>query len=116
MSAVPRQALAHARVLRTQPENNARVSPSPARVELWFNELLDEGFNRIEVFPAHELGAKTRANLTIGAVELDPVDRTHISVPLPRLAPGEYVVEWRVLARDGHSAPGRSRFVVLEAK
>ena len=109
-------ALAHARLVRAQPADKAVLSQAPQRLELWFNELLDQSFNQVEVFPAAELTAKTRTNLTSGTPVLDPVDRTHLTVPLQTLAPGEYVVEWRVLSRDGHSAPGRFRFRVVGAQ
>lgn len=106
-------AMAHSRLLRSLPPDKAALSSAPSRVELWFNELLDEGFNAIEVFPAQELSAKVRSNLIKGAPVVDAKDRTHLTVDLQPLAVGEYVVEWRVLSRDGHSAPGRFRFRVL---
>jgi methionine-rich copper-binding protein CopC len=109
------QALAHARVLRSQPADKAQLSQAPSRLDLWFNELLDAGFNTVEVFSAKELTAKQRANLVKGAPQVDPADRTHLTVELQPLPPGEYIVDWRVLSRDGHSAPGRFRFHVLNS-
>ncbi len=106
-------ALAHARLVRAKPADKAVLAEAPERLELWFNELLDENFNQVEVFPAAELSTKTRSNLTSGPPVMDPSDRTHLTVPLQALPPGEYVVEWRVLSRDGHSAPGRFRFRVV---
>jgi len=111
-----RPALAHARLVRSQPADKAVLSQAPQRLELWFNELLDQSFNQVEVVPAAELTAKTRSNLTSGPPVLDASDRTHLTVPLQALGPGEYVVEWRVLSRDGHSAPGRFRFRVVGAQ
>jgi methionine-rich copper-binding protein CopC len=43
---------------------------------------------------------------------VDPKDRTHLMVKVGALKPGDYVVDWRVLSRDGHSAPGRITFTV----
>jgi methionine-rich copper-binding protein CopC len=113
---IPAAAHAHARLLRSQPAKEAQLATPPARIDLWFNELLDRGFNGIEVFAAAELQSKERTNLTRGAAAVDPTDRTHLSVPLPALPPGEYVVEYRVLSRDGHSAPGRFTFRVVVAQ
>lgn len=107
----PHQAHAHARLIRAQPSDHAQLSQSPARIELWFNELLDDGFNTVEVFPAAELDT-ARTNRVTGSPALDARDRTHLTVAVQPLQPGEYVVEWRVLSRDGHSAPGRLRFRV----
>jgi len=39
-----------------------------------------------------------------------------MTVGLKPLAPGGYVVEWRVLSRDGHSEPGRITFRVQARK
>ncbi len=107
------QAHAHARVVRTQPPNQARLAAPPQQIELWFDELLDDGFNSVEVFPASELTRGTRTNRARGLPHLDAQDHTHVIVPVQSLPAGEYVVEWRVLSRDGHSAPGRVRFHVL---
>ncbi len=106
------EAFAHARLLRAAPAGGAEVSAAPAQLDLWFNELLESGFNFVTVFPASELGAKKHANLAKGKPVVDARDRTHLTVPLQPLPPGEYIVEWRVLSRDGHTAPGRLTFRV----
>jgi methionine-rich copper-binding protein CopC len=109
-------ALAHARMLRSNPAKDAKLTAAPGSVDLWFNELLDEGFNSLEVYAAAELGAEHHKNLAPEKPAVDPADRTHLSVKLPPLPPGEYVVEWRVLSRDGHSAPGRYTFRIRPGK
>ena len=53
-----------------------------------------------------------RSNLARGAPTVDLDDRTRMVVPVQRLDPGHYAVEWRVLSRDGHSATGRFTFWV----
>jgi methionine-rich copper-binding protein CopC len=104
---------AHARLVRATPATGAEVSPAPKQLELWFNELLEDGFNTLTVFPAAELkSASKHSNLTDGKPVVDAKDHTHLTVALTKLPPGEYVIEWRVLSRDGHSAPGRSTFRV----
>jgi len=105
------EAHAHARMIKSSPAKDATLSASPDQLDLWFNELLEEGFNTIEVFSASELTAAKHTNLAKGKPAVDPADKTHLSVP-----PGEYVVEWRVLSRDGHSAPGRIMFRVAGSK
>ena len=110
-------ALAHARLTKSTPKEKAELALATTQVELWFNELLDEGFNHVIVFPASEvkLKAKDRTNFAAGKPEVDQTDRTHLTVALKGLAPGEYVIEYRVLSRDGHTAPGRVRFTVKPA-
>lgn len=109
-------AFAHARMIRSNPERNAQIASAPAQIDLWFNELLDEGFNSVDVFVTSELTAKTHTNLIKGEPAVDPKDRTHLSAKLGALPAGDYVVDWRVLSRDGHSAPGRLFFHVGAAR
>jgi len=106
-------AFAHARLLRSTPERGAELTAPPAEIALWFNELLDAGFHAIEVFPAAELARKPRRNLATEKPVVNPRDRTQLRTALGPLPPGDYVVEWRVLSRDGHSAPGRFTFRIL---
>jgi methionine-rich copper-binding protein CopC len=114
--AAPLPALAHAKLLRSTPADGDSLAKTPVQVEFFFNELLDAKFNSIKVFPAAEAGAKEHAILTKGDPMVDPKDKTHLTIELKPLPPGEYMVEWRVLSLDGHSAPGRFKFKVLEAK
>lgn len=109
-------AFAHAQLIKSNPANKAELKQAPAQVELWFNELLDNGFNSIEVIPAAELPSKTHANFAKGDPKVDAKDRTHISVELQPLKPGEYVVQYRILSRDGHTATGRVAFRLVETK
>jgi methionine-rich copper-binding protein CopC len=104
----------HARLVRSNPADKARLAQSPERVELWFNELLDDSFHQISVFAAREVGLKQRTNLAKGKPVVDAKDRTHLTVEVQPLSPGEYYVEYRVLSRDGHTAPGRFSFRVAE--
>jgi methionine-rich copper-binding protein CopC len=114
--AAPFALLAHARMLRSVPADKAVLEKSPEKIEMWFNELLDRSFNSVEVFPASEVRARARKNFAKGPAQVDEKDRTHLSVEVAPLPPGEYMVEWRVLSRDGHSAPGRFTFRVTEKK
>ncbi len=112
----PRAALAHARLVRATPANQARLAAPPERVELWFSELLEDGFNSVEVVRAAEVTAKPRTNLARDVPTVDRDDRTRMTVPVQELGPGDYAVEWRVLSRDGHTAAGRFTFRVQTAR
>lgn len=103
---------AHARLVRSEPRDQAVLERAPDTVHLWFNELLDRGFHQITIFPSAERTAKQRTNFTDGEPRLDPADRTHLSISVRPLPPGEYVIEYRVFSRDGHTAPGRILFRV----
>lgn len=112
----PLPAFAHAQVVRSNPSDQARLPGSPSQLEVWFSELLEDGFNAAEVFPAAQLPARQHTNLVQGSPRVDRQDRTHLLVSVQPLPPGDYVFEWRVLSRDGHSAPGRISFHVLAPK
>ncbi len=86
---------------------------APATIELWFNELLDDEFNEILVFRAAADGSPADAsNLATAKPTVDDTDRTHLSAPVAPLESGPYVIQWKVLSRDGHSARGRVLFRV----
>ena len=112
----PSGAAAHARLVRSQPPEAARLATAPVTIDLWFNELLDDAFNTVMIYPAADAGAESASpaerNLAAGPPEVDANDRTHLSCPLGTLAPGAYVADWQVLSRDGHTARGRLRFRV----
>lgn len=107
---------AHARLVRSIPARNGEVTRSPGQIELWFNELLEDGFNTVEVFTAADLFSDKHSNLSHGKVMVDPEDHTHLVAKVEPLKPGDYVIQWRVLSRDGHSAPGRITFHVIGPK
>jgi methionine-rich copper-binding protein CopC len=104
---------AHARLIKSIPAEKGEIIGPKAKIELWFNELLEQDFNSATVFPSSEINSKTRANLAKGKPMLDRTDKTHLTIDVEGLTPGEYVLEYRVLSRDGHSAPGRLRFKVV---
>ncbi len=109
---LPASSWAHARLVRSEPANQAVLASPPKMIRLWFNEILDRGFHSVEVFEAAQLEEKKRNNLVVGPVEVNPADRTELRVKLPVLGVGKYVVEYRVLSRDGHTAPGRLTFEI----
>jgi methionine-rich copper-binding protein CopC len=111
----PASAGAHARLLHMIPADGAELDSAPAAIDLWFNELLDQGFNGVEVFPIAQISAPHPENHTTGPARMDRKDRTHLQCPVGPLDPGEWVVQWRVLSRDGHPARGRTTFRIRAA-
>lgn len=103
---------AHARLERAAPADGATVA-APAAIELWFNELLDDEFNDVAVYRAKPDGSPADdANLATSKPRVDTADRTHLTTSVAALTPGAYVVQYKVLSRDGHSARGRILFRV----
>ena len=100
------EALAHAKLIRSQPGSFEVLAASPADIRLWFNERLEDEFNAIEVMDATGRHGET------GFAHVNPRDRTNLLVRLGNLSPGSYVIHWRILSLDGHPARGRFIFSV----
>src|SRR5690349_17052102 len=69
----------HAQLVKSTPLDKAELKQAPKHVDLWFNELLDDNFNSIEILPAADLSAKKHTNLAKGKPKVDAADRTHLS-------------------------------------
>jgi methionine-rich copper-binding protein CopC len=106
---VPQIALSHAALVRSTPSARATLSRLPARVELWFNERLEPAYSSLSVQNASGLPVDQR-DVTVG-----PEDRRRLSVGIPTLAPGRYVVRYRVLSVDGHVVESTFAFTVKRA-
>jgi methionine-rich copper-binding protein CopC len=103
---VPAKALAHAKLIRSRPNASEVLAETPASVELWFNERLEDEFNSIEV--ADSAGRKVEE----GHARVNPQQRTNLLVRLRKLPPGSYLVHWKILSVDGHTSRGRFIFSV----
>jgi methionine-rich copper-binding protein CopC len=111
-SFLSRRIYAHAKLIRSIPKNKARLTKAPVEIEFWFDERLEDEFNTVEVFDSNA-AASHRKNLAAGKPKVDPADRTHLVLKLELLKAGDYTVEYRVLSRDSHTAPGRIKFSIL---
>lgn len=98
-------ALAHARLLRSQPSAGAALKQAPKTVELWFSEELDAGGCAIAV--TDQMGKRVDRQ-TVGLAEGDK----KLQVELEELASGTYTVEWQALSNDGHTVKGKFTFTV----
>lgn len=96
-------ALAHAGKEQTTPPDGATLAEGPARIELRFDAPMRLTLVRLTD------AAGTEAPLA-PARALTPV--TEFVATPPTLAPGDYTVEWRGLATDGHPMDGAFRFTV----
>ena len=103
---VPPKALAHAKLIRSRPNASETLAETPASVELWFNERLEDEFNAIEVVDV------AGRMVEEGHARVNPQDRTNLRARINTLPPGSYVVRWKILSVDGHTARGRFIFSV----
>ncbi len=95
---------AHAHLQASTPGDGSILARPPLVVVLQFSEGA-----RLTALSIERSGGPTQ-KLT----PLPQEPQTTITVALPKLPPGDYVVSWRVLGRDGHVVPGRIRFTLRQ--
>jgi methionine-rich copper-binding protein CopC len=99
-------ASAHAFVARSEPQPNATIVESPARIRIWFDGPIEPLFASIHV----ENRDKRRVDRDDARVS--PSDSRLLEVGLPPLPRGRYRVLWSVIARDGHPREGDFSFLL----
>jgi methionine-rich copper-binding protein CopC len=95
---------AHAFPEHEQPGVGAVVHEAPKQVRIEFNAKLESAFSTVTV--------KDRAGKTVSGGSHIGSDSRSLSAALAPLAPGEYHVYWKVVARDGHTTEGDYIFSV----
>ena len=98
-------AYGHAHLQVSEPANASTVMQPPKRIVLQFNE-------------ATQLTVLTLQKGESQPQKLEPLPGTaakSISVPLPAIDAGAYVVSWRAIGDDGHVVSGTLSFTVAPA-
>ncbi len=102
---MPVAAQGHAYPDHADPKVGSTISMPPAIVRIWFDSELEPLFSSIMVY-----AAKDNRRVDKGDGHVDSSDSTPLEVSVPALPPGEYIVYWSVVARDGHRTAGNYRF------
>jgi methionine-rich copper-binding protein CopC len=110
IASTPAQAAAHALVLESTPAPGASLTEPPAQVYLRFNSKLEKRLSHVSL--STEKGRPVALPIAVNGSEKP--DR--LVLPLAPLAPGAYVIRYKVLAVDGHITEGVLRFSVLEPR
>lgn len=98
---------AHAELVSSDPEANASMTESPAELSLQFTEPIDLANASVELLDPTQSPVDG-----IGDPAVADQGRT-LTVPLPELDPGVYVVRYQVLSTvDGHVTSGSFAFQV----
>jgi methionine-rich copper-binding protein CopC len=103
---IPSHVWCHAYLVKSSPARRAAISSAPARVTLWFNERLEAQFSQLTVWT--QAGQRIDTN----DVQVGPDDSKKLSVGLPTLPAGTYLVRYRVLSVDGHVVEADFPFTV----
>lgn len=102
LSLLPQRALAHARVLRSEPADSSVLTKPPKEVRVWFDSPFLPSFIGAQVLDVdgHAIGAVV--------AEQDQTEKNLLVLTLPDLKPGVYSVAYRVIsADDAHFTQGR---------
>ncbi len=110
VAGLPSSALAHARLVKSEPARRATLEVAPSAVRLWFNEPIEPSFARLSV-----TDEKGRA-VDKGAAKVADDDPKQLRVDLPELAPGAYTVTYEVLSVDGHRVKQSFPFTVKSSQ
>jgi len=98
---------AHAELVRSNPEANAVLDQSPAQVELLFSEPLEAKISVIKVYDS------SGAAIDAGDSIVDESNPERMTVSLPLLPNGIYIVSWAVISQiDGHLTAGSFPFAI----
>ncbi|HEY1501201.1 MAG TPA: copper resistance protein CopC [Acidobacteriaceae bacterium] len=99
----PAAALAHAHPKVMDPAPDSTVT-APRHISIEFSEALDPKFSSLRLTN----GGGTVVSRVSSSVSTD--DPKHMTLDLPALAPGVYIVRWVSVARDGHRLEGNYKF------
>jgi copper resistance protein C len=94
------QAYAHAFLDRAEPRVGSSVRAAPTEIKLWFTQELEPAFSTVQV-----MNAKGQ-RVDKGDARVDRSAGALLRVSLPALAPGDYMVMWRVVSVDTHVTQG----------
>lgn len=102
------RALAHAELVQSSPAANEELTLPPQQITLTFSERLEDGVNTLRVYD------RSKRQLDTGAAELN-AGRTALTLKLPRLDQGTYLVTYHIISADGHPVSGTYLFAVGES-
>ncbi len=98
-------ALAHSFLVEATPSSKDHVDASPKTIKLRFGGGVEPKYSKLTVEGAD---GKVLGEGSIGT----PDKPRELSMESPNLAPGKYVVRYRVLSIDGHVVEGNYEFTV----
>jgi len=99
-------AFAHAKLQASTPANGASVGTAPAELRLQYNEPVEVAMSTVKITGPGDAAVAT------DKVVADASDDKTLVQPLPKLAAGDYRVQWTTMGHDGHHTKGEIRFTV----
>jgi methionine-rich copper-binding protein CopC len=106
-------AWAHAIVIDSIPEDGAVLASQPMQIILRFNARIEKSLSSVKLLGREGHSFPVRV-VSSGNGAASAPDR--LVVRLPRLGPGEYTLQYNVLATDGHLTPGVLHFSISKGQ
>jgi methionine-rich copper-binding protein CopC len=100
------KALAHAALDHAEPKVGSTVGKSPSVVKVWLDDDVEADGCTLCVCDSHG------KEFDLKDAHRDEKDSTLLIVSVPKLADGEYVVTWKVIASDTHKTHGEFKFTI----
>ncbi|QIA26483.1 copper resistance protein CopC [Thermaerobacter sp. PB12/4term] len=89
------------------PKENERLTEAPETLWVRFTEPIETGVSTLRLLDA--------AGQEVAGTRQSAEGDRGLRLSVPPLAPGDYTLEWKVLAQDGHVTQGTIRFSVAGA-
>ena len=105
MAAVPLSAFAHAHPKTMVPAPDS-TGPAPSKISITFSEAVEPKFSSIKLTNLDGKSADPEASAPV------PGDPATITLAVPALPAGTYVVHWANVSVDGHHLQGSYKFTV----
>lgn len=104
--AMPSLSFAHAKMVRSSPDQNAVLTESPKQVDVWFDDKVGTEYKALAVIDSkgNRVDNKDLAQETF--------DSAHLYTTLPLLPPDTYTVRYRVVSIDTHIVTGKYQFTI----
>lgn len=98
--------LAHAILVKANPQQDSIITDVPEEVLLIFNDSVGQEFLALAVIDP------SGQRVDNHDAKLDFTDHSHLRASVSKLVPGRYTVRYRVLSADGHVVTGKYFFEV----
>jgi methionine-rich copper-binding protein CopC len=103
---MPTLSFAHAKMVRSSPEQNAVLTESPKQVDVWFDDKVGTEYKALAV-----IDSKGKRVDNKDLVQ-ETLDSAHLYATVPTLPPDTYTVRYRVVSIDTHIVTGKYQFTI----
>ena len=107
LALLPSIATEHAMLESALPPVGGTVHVAPAELTLAFSEAIEPRFSTVSVF-----WGRSDVSLGNGPIHTDAGDSKRLLVPVQKLQPGTYIVNWHAVSVDTHRTQGTYRFTI----